>query len=246
MDSLYNWLMLNGMVLLNVIIGFIELVCDKVGVAVKAIKDSNVPDLLLFRNRNESPWLVKENALPVLKDDHLCYSVKDKRFYEVIGDHELSDVLKMDDIIMAELVDVSGLGICDMSEFLHSVKWTSASASAPSVYEFVLVNTFLSKMCLSEEYLSNCILNVTTLQIPLVSIQLSNPLAKDDFLSWSVFVGPEDEEDAVADAEAAAEEQPVPDAAEEQPVPDAAEEQPLPDASPELNVNALGDSLFIN
>ena len=213
------------MALLNLIIGFIELVCDKVDVAVQAIKDSNVSDLLLFRNRNESPWVVKENAIPVLKGDHLCYSVNEKRFYNVIGDGFI-DFLKMDDIIMAELVDVSGLGVCDMSDFLHSVKWNSSSA--PSVYEFVLVNTLLSKLCLSKEYLSNCVLNVTTLQNPLISIALSNPLAKEDFLTWNVFVGPEDQDsgadtilaDADADAEA--------------------------ETATEPTVNSLGDSLFIN
>lgn len=170
------------MILLNVIMGFIEMVCDKVDVAVKAIQDSSVADILIFRDRNQSPWLVKENALPVLKGVHLHYSVTDKKFYEIVGN---SDLLKMDDIIMAELVDASGEGVCDMSEFLHSVKWSSSSP--PSVYELVLVNLLMNKMCFTKDYLSKCVLNVTTLENPSLTINLNNPLVKDNFLSWNSF-----------------------------------------------------------
>jgi hypothetical protein len=165
---------------------FIETVCNKVDVAVKAIKDSDVSDILVFRNRNESPLLYKENALPVLKGSHLCYSVDDAEFYE--SSESESEFLKMDDIILAELVDASGLGVCDMSHFLHSVKWESNSP--PSVYELVLVNTLLSKICLSKQFLATCVLNVTTLENPLVCVKLNNPSVRDDFLSWNVFLPP--------------------------------------------------------
>ena len=194
MDSLYNWIVLNGIVLFNVIMGFIEAACDTVDVAVKAINDSKVSDVLIFRNRNESPWSVKGNALPVLKGSHLSYSVNNKKFYDLNSDEYAAstalidsgvDLLKMDNIILAELVDKSGNSVCDMSDFLHSVKWPSNSA--PSVYELVLVNTLLHKVCLSKEYLSKCILHVTTLDNPFLSIKLSNPLMKDDFISWNVF-----------------------------------------------------------
>lgn len=202
MDSLYNWLVLNGMILLNVVMGFIEMICDKVDVALKAIKDSSVPDVLIFRNRNECPWLSKENALPVLKGAHLCYSVNDKKFYELNAAD--SGVVKMNDVIMAELVDASGVGICDMSELFHSVKWSSSLR--PSVYELVLVNLFTNNICLSKEYLSNCILNVITLENPSLSFKMSNPLVKDDFVSWSVFSS---SEAPVAEAEPAAEVEPL-------------------------------------
>ena len=183
MDSLYNWVVLNGMILLNMIIGFIEKVCDKVYIAVKAINDSSASDILVFRNRNETPWMVKENALPVSKGCNLRYSMNDKKFYEVAGN---LDLLKMDDIIMAELVDAAGVGICDMSEFLHSVKW--GHFCGPSVYELVLVNLLMNRLSLSKEFLSKCVLNVTTLENPSLSIKMSNPLVRDDFISWNVFV----------------------------------------------------------
>ena len=210
MDSLYNWLVLNGMILLNVVMGFIEMICDKVDVALKAIKDSSVPDVLIFRNRNECPWLSKENALPVLKGSHLCYSVNDKKFYELNAVD--SGVVKMNDIIMAELVDASGLGVCDMSQLFHSVKWSASSSLKPSVYEFVLVNLFNNNICLSKEYLAKCVLNVITLENPSLSVKMSNPLVKDDFVSWSVFSSesPLVEAEAEAEAEAEVEEEVVP------------------------------------
>ena len=185
MDSLYNWVVLNGMILLNVIMGFIEMICDKVDVGLKAITDSSIPDVLIFRNRNESPWLSKENALPVLKGGHLCYSLNNKKFYELNSDG--SDIVKMDDIIMADLVDASGVSICEMSEFFHSVKWSASSSLKPSLYEFVLVNLFNNNMCLSKDFLSKCVLNVITLENPSLSINLRNPLVKDDFVSWNLF-----------------------------------------------------------
>jgi hypothetical protein len=184
MDSLYNWLVLNGMILLNVVMGFIEMICDKVDVALKAIKDSSVPDVLIFRNRNECPWLSKENALPVLKGGHLCYSLNDKKFYELNAAD--SGVVKMNDVIMAELVDDSGAGVCELSELFHSVKWSSSSLK-PSVYELVLVNLFNNNICLSKDYLAKCVINVITLENPSLSVKMSNPLVKDDFVSWSVF-----------------------------------------------------------
>ena len=199
MDSLYNWLVLNGMILLNVVMGFIEMICDKVDVALKAIKDSSVPDVLIFRNRNECPWLSKENALPVLKGGHLCYSLNDKKFYELNAAD--SGVVKMNDVIMAELVDDSGVGVCELSELFHSVKW-SASSLKPSVYELVLVNLFNNNICLSKDYLAKCVLNVITLENPSLSVKMSNPLVKDDFVSWSVFTeAPLVEAEAEAQAE---------------------------------------------
>jgi hypothetical protein len=203
MDSLYNWVILNGMILLNVVMGFIEMICDKVDVALKAIKDSSVSDVLIFRDRNECPWLSKENALPVLKGGHLCYSLNDKKFYEL--NTPVSEVDKMNDIIMAELVDDSGAGICDMSDFFHSVKWSSSASSAslrPSVYELVLVNLFNNNICLSKDYLSKCVLNVITLENPSLSFKMSNPLVKDDFVSWNVFSSSEEAPEAESQAEA--------------------------------------------
>jgi len=76
--------------------------------------------------------------------------------------------------------------VCDMSELLHSVKWYSTSP--PSVYELVLVNLLTNNICLTKGYLSKCVLNVTTLENPSLSIKLNNPLVRDDFLSWNVFV----------------------------------------------------------
>jgi hypothetical protein len=267
--------MLNGMILFNVVVKFVETVYDKATVAVKAIKDSYASDILIFRNRNESPWPSKESPLPVLKGSHLFYSVNAKKFYYVEDESEVS---KMDDIIVAQLVDKSGLDVCDMSEFFHLVKWPSYGP--PSIYELVLVQTLLSGLCLSKEFLSTCVLNVTTLEYSF-SVKLNNPLVKDDFISWSVFAPlgfEEDSTDTPVDSAVASPVDAAPvDADAEAPVADA--EAPLAaDASVEAAVaadaadaeapvaapapletseaadavactpvsNQLGDSLFIN
>jgi hypothetical protein len=169
---------LNGAILLNVVLCFIENVCDKADIAIKAIKDSSIPDTLIFRKRNESPWLVKENAGHVIKGVRLCYSVTHNNFFD-FSETSMEDN-KMEDIILAEVVDESGNSVCDMSRFFHSMKWTFA----PSIYECVIVNMLLSKIVLSDKYLESCSLNVMTLTNPSLTIQLSSSFAKEPFVSW--------------------------------------------------------------
>jgi hypothetical protein len=177
-NSLYRWVLLNGAILLNVVLCFIENVCDKADIAIKAIKDSSIPDTLIFRKRNESPWLVKENAGHVIKGVRLCYSVTHNNFFD-FSETSMEDN-KMEDIILAEVVDESGNSVCDMSRFFHSMKWTFA----PSIYECVIVNMLLSKIVLSDKYLESCSLNVMTLTNPSLTFQLSSSFAKEPFVSW--------------------------------------------------------------
>jgi hypothetical protein len=116
------------------------------------------------------------------------------------------EVNKMDDIILAELVDSSGVGVCDMSELFHSVSWNFA----PSLYELVIVNTLMNKIVVSEEYLNGCVLNVTTLTHPSLSIKMSSSVVKEPFSSWDVLYEC-DEPDASSDAAPSADAAPQPD-----------------------------------
>lgn len=219
LSSVYNWLLLNGMVLLNTVIRLVDIVLDKSYVALKAVADSNIPNILVFRNRNESPWLLKESDRPVLKGPHLCYCINDSKFYELAAFTDVSgEISRMDDIILAELVDSSGLGVCDMSHLFHSVSWSLA----PSLYELVLINTLMNKIVISEEYLNGCVLNVTTLTHPSLSIKMSSTLVKEPFSSWDV-LDPAPQPDSSADA-------PQPDASADAAQPDAsAVTEPQPD-----------------
>jgi hypothetical protein len=184
LSSLYNWLLINSVILLNTVFNLIERVCDTADIAVKAVKDSNIPDSLVFRNRNECPWRLKENSGYVLKGVSLCYSVNERKFYDLPG--TVSPVKRMDDIILADLIDISGNSICDMSEFLHSLRWTDSAS--PSLYELVLVNTLLNKIVASHEYLQGCTLKVMTLTTnPSLKIKLSSEKVKEPFTSWDDF-----------------------------------------------------------
>lgn len=176
--SLYRWIIVNSVIVLNVVLSFIEKVCDKADIAIKAINDSSIPDTLIFRKRNESPWLVKENAGHVIKDVRLCYSVTHNNFFDFTGIPMEEN--KMEDIIVAELLDASGQSICDMSSFFHSMKWSFA----PSMYECVIVNTLLNKIVVSDKYLEECSLNIMTLTNPSLKIELSSKFAKEPFVSW--------------------------------------------------------------
>jgi hypothetical protein len=203
------------MVLLNTVIRLVDIVLDKSLIAFKAVADSNIPNILVFRNRNESPWLLKESDRPVLKGPHLCYCINDKKFYELAAFTNMSvEVNKMDDIILAELVDSSGVGVCDMSELFHSVSWNFA----PSLYELVITNTLMNKIVVSEEYLNGCVLNVTTLTHPSLSLKMSSPVVKEPFSSWDVIY-------QCAPDSSAPEAPPQPDASS------ASEAPPQPDAS---------------
>ena len=203
MNSLYNWVLLNGVILMNVVISFIETVCDKVDIVMKALADSNTPSVLIFRNRNEVPVFVKD-SLHVLKGVRLSYSIDDKKFYgvdETTGSGQGPEVHTMGDVVLAELVAANGTGVCNMSHFFHSVRWTVA----PSLREFVLVNMLQEKIIASDVYLNECVLNVVTLSNPSLNIKLSSATVNEPFVSWSQYDAdaPPAELDETASASAA-------------------------------------------
>ena len=187
MDSTYKWLLTNTLVLFNVLMKIADQVGVFTGNAVKAIQNSYIPDMYIFRERNSIPWVVKKGSVYTSIGCALEYSVNEKMFYAVSSSE--SAPAKMDDIVMAELVDSSGSGVCDMSEFFHSVRWSCASSAsseeAPSLYEMVLMNLLANNKIVCDKVLSSYVLNVITIDNPSLTLPLSSEAAKKPFLGWN-------------------------------------------------------------
>lgn len=144
--------------------------------AIVAAINSGKPDTWVFLIRNSLPWVVKE---PV--DFTHSFSPSTHSFYKP----GLTDATStLDDLVIAEVVDISGILILDISETLHSISWSSA----PSLYEMVIIS-FLSKgILMNEDIMKTYSLSITTLDYPSLIIPLTHPLIKADFTGWEAFI----------------------------------------------------------
>ena len=145
--------------------------------AIVAAINSGKPDTWVFLIRNSLPWIVKE---PVAFTHSFCPT---KHSFYKTG-LVVDAATRLDDLVIAEVVDVAGILILDISETLHSISWSSA----PSLYEMVIIS-FLSKgILLNEEILKTYSLSITTLDYPSLIIPLTHPLIKADFTGWEAFI----------------------------------------------------------
>lgn len=184
MNSTYTWLLTQCLVVFNLLVKATEQISAVSVRALKAVQNSYIPDIYIFRERNSVPWVVKKGSVYRSIGCALEYSVLNTMFYPHEGEEQAA-TSKMDDIVMAELVDLSGVGICDMSEFFHAVRWSASAEEAPSLYEMVLVNLLADNKIISDEVLSAYVLNVITIDNPSLSVPLSSDAAKKPFLGWN-------------------------------------------------------------
>jgi hypothetical protein len=163
------------------IISFLNIatdICIDVYTSVKkaaiAAINTRTPDTWVFLIRNSVPWVVKEPLL----NTH-SYSPSTGMFYMISG----TALGKLDDLVIAEVVDASGILVLDISETLHNLSWNSA----PSLYEMVLVS-FLSKdILINQENMNKYTLRVTTIDHANLNICLMHPSVKEEFAGWEAF-----------------------------------------------------------
>ena len=140
----------------------------------------------VYEGYTEKRWVFAErNTYPVIlssswRTEPLMLTYDPARFTFGQG---TGDKMSLD-IVTAELKTPSIT--YDMSSFLYSVKWyASASASAPSLYEIVLLFLLHEKVCLSADMLSSYTLNVLTSDADEHVIELNSPLAKQSFRAFT-------------------------------------------------------------
>lgn len=159
--------------LFNIVTDIVSDVYTCLKKATVAVINSAKPDNWVFLIRNAIPWVIKEPL------NRHSYSPSKNMFYNSSS----LELTKLDDLVIAEVLDASGLIVLDISETLHKISWNSV----PSLYEMVLVS-FLSKDILIDEKIINTyVLNVTTLDYPDLKIQLTHPAIKEDFAGWDVY-----------------------------------------------------------
>jgi hypothetical protein len=145
--------------------------------AVLAVINSQKPDTWVFLIRNSLPWVVKEEVAFTHS-----FSPKTYSFYKPCIHTDSSATL--DDLVIAEVVDASGILVLDISETLHRISWSST----PSLYEMVVVS-FLSKgILMNEDNMKTYSLSLTTLDYPNLNIPLTHSRMKNDFTGWEAFV----------------------------------------------------------
>ena len=160
--------------LLNIVTDIVYDVYTSVKKAAIAAINSRTPDTWVFLIRNAVPWAVKEN----LPNTH-SYSPSTGVFHT----SDTNACKKLDDLVIAEVLDASGTLVLDISETLHNISWTST----PSLYEMVLVS-FLSKdILINEGDMNTYVLSVTTLDHPDLKISLMHPAVKEEFPGWDVY-----------------------------------------------------------
>jgi hypothetical protein len=163
--------------LLNTVTDIYSYFYSVVEKAIVAAINSGKPDTWVFLIRNSLPWIVKE---PVAFTHSFCPTKHS--FYKTGLVVDAAN--RLDDLVIAEVVDDAGILILDISETLHSISWSSA----PSLYEMVIIS-FLSKgILLNEEILKTYSLSITTLDYPNLIIPLTHARMKNDFTGWEAYL----------------------------------------------------------
>jgi hypothetical protein len=157
-------------------------ICRK---SVRAIINSQIPDVWAFTQRNSVPWILKEGVPP--QDTLMVYSPDSVK----ISMLPLTSVVhkkRMDDVITAQILDsTGGLVLFDVTEFFHKLRWNTSTDENPSLYEMVLIY-FLERGILVSDYtLSKYRLSVSTLDTPNITIPLVGYQVKKSFENWSAF-----------------------------------------------------------
>lgn len=142
--------------------------------AVIAGVNSQKPDTWVFLMRNSLPWVVKNFV-----ENTYSYSPLAGIFF--IGDEVANK--KLDDLVIAEILDSSGTLVLDISETMHKISWNSA----PSLYEMILVSLLTKDILIREEIMRTYNLSITTIDSPDLNIPLTHDLIKEPFTNWSVY-----------------------------------------------------------
>jgi hypothetical protein len=142
--------------------------------SLSAVTDAHIPDVWVFTHRNATPWTKKEAIT-----NTLSFYPETQKFFK-----ESTTRKSMDDLVTAEVLDASGILVTDVTEFFHTIRWSSI---APSVYELVLIFFLLRDIILSQSLLSTYILRVMTIDAETLDIPLNDARAKEEFSSWSVW-----------------------------------------------------------
>jgi len=143
--------------------------------SLSAVTDAHIPDVWVFTHRNATPWTKKEAIT-----NTLSFYPETQKFFK-----ESTTRKSMDDLVTAEVLDASGILVTDVTEFFHTIRWSSI---APSVYELVLIFFLLRDIILSQSLLSTYILRVMTIDAETLDIPLNDARAKEEFSSWSVWM----------------------------------------------------------
>lgn len=159
---------------INFITNFLEKCKEIVLKSYSAATQAHIPDVWVFTHRNATPLNRKEAI-----SNTLSFYPDTKRFFK-----ESTTRKSMDDLVTAEVLDASGILVTDVTEFFHTIRWSSI---APSVYELVLIFFLLRDIILSQGLISSYVLRVMTIDAQTLDIPLNDARAWHGFSGWGIW-----------------------------------------------------------
>jgi hypothetical protein len=209
-DELAQWLWLSSvrysLITWNWASSTVETGVNIAQTSLRGAMSANVNDIWLFRERNTTPWPMKEGWNDTVDTNFgitMSWYPKAQEFI-ILSDSERIKRNAFTNVVMAELVCTDKNLRYDMSSFFHDIRWHSAESDAPSLYEVVTVYCLTNKLPFSPQLLSSFNLEVMTtdadnLIVPVMSMKPFNSWA--DYLPKPSTSNDKDAEDAEDDTE---------------------------------------------
>ena len=187
-DAFSKWLWTTsityGLVSWNWVMSNVEKGTSMFQTSLSAVLSAHMNDIWLFRERNSTPWPVKEGW----DDGRVSFDINmnwypAKKEFIILSNETIKRNHAFTNVVTAELVCEDKNLKYDMSSFFHDIRWHSAENDGPSVYEVVLVYCLTNNLPFSSQLLKTFNLEVMTADAENLVVPV---MTKEPFLgSWS-------------------------------------------------------------
>lgn len=145
---------------------------------VRGVVDAHTEDIWIFRDRNETPWPVKEYE-SLSKFVH--WKPSENRLYFPDTD---SKARVFGDVVIAEIYTEDTR--YDLSSFFHNFSW-KGETSAPSLYEVILLYCLTNNLIMSKKDLGEFTLEILTTDVKILRKRLDSDILFEDCSCWSSY-----------------------------------------------------------
>jgi len=178
-DDFTKWLWTTsityGLITLNWATNTVETGVNIAQTSFRAAISAHVIDIWLFRERNTTPWPVKEGwDVNTNFGITMSWYPKAKEFLILSDSERIKRNHAFTNVVMAELVCTDKNLRYDMSSFFHDIRWHSAETDAPSIYEVVTVYCLTNNLPFSPKLLSVFNLEVMTTDAETIIVPVMN------------------------------------------------------------------------
>lgn len=160
---------------------------------VRGVRDAHTPESWYFRARNECPWPMKENQIPITFSTEAMWTPRLHRMYfrENYQSGDINTTHSFSDLVTAELYNSDKSLVYDMSSFFHTFSWRSVRA-APSLYEIILLYCLSHNLMFRKSQLEEFTLEVMTADGETIKQRMDSTRALTFFNDWDNYNDNED------------------------------------------------------